>query len=232
MQQVMDTLVAFNQSVFRNVIYIDANVSVFNDLSDDTEDWHEANLLTEQNKIFILNAQYHAIDYIFSLKAWQATRFSEGHFPVWYSALELNTSFCETLYHWLHGFIDQMILAKPEEPIYAKRTVFATICDADLVDLRAKCQNFPYLIQKDITQYADSQKLGARLCSQGFPGLITQSARTTGTNVVMFNKKNLHHATYSDDYLYAFMPNKQLNLSVRSLTNQVLCFETRLSSLG
>jgi len=214
----LDTLIDFNQRVFRNTAKSESHFHFFDDLSDSPADWEHVNKLTQS----IVSTQYdstslifHAIESVFAQETGLSSRFSNGQFPVWYGALAINTTFYETGFHWQHGLLADAGWQHYPEPIYALRTVFQTQCTSTLVDLRNKIRELPSLIQKNPALYQDTQALGQKLSSEGFPGLLFKSARESlGTNVAIFKKQVLSHPKHEGDFLYAIFPDKPHDIKI------------------
>jgi hypothetical protein len=201
----IDQVINYNDAVYRNVIGIELdNNSPFSDLSDDPQDWKDAQMAIDfHNRFTATELQYNAIDWVFDRQKWEESRFTDGSFPVWYGSAELETSFYETAYHWRQFLADSPDLLKisGSEPLEITRTVFNTKCQTTLIDLRNKVKDHPFLTAKD--SYQDTQSLGLKLSQQGIPGLITLSARCDGgQNLVIFNQRSLEALSHQGDYLY------------------------------
>lgn len=210
MSEMLEKIIGFDEVSFRNTVGIDLDYNCFDDLSDDPKDWAEAAQATDfSNRFSISDLQYNAIDYVFCQKKWHRSRFGNGSFPVWYGSMELVSTFHETAYHWRCFINDatEILSVAKGEPILHARTVFNVTCQSTLVDLREKATNFPFLISKKGGK--DAQSLGAKLSGEGFPGLVSQSARyNKGTNLVIFRKEALSSPSYQGDYLYQLDPMK------------------------
>lgn len=221
MAELLDKLINFDDTVLRNTVGITFDSTVFNDLSDEPNDWEKAQTLSQENlsaKLAVNNMVYHAIEYIFDQDTWLPSRFSNGTFPVWYGSLELETTFFETGFHWKHTLLADAGFLKKTFPIYATRTVFNTPCVSTLIDLREKIRDYPFLVQPDIGQYQQTQQVGLKLSKEGFPGLMTSSARKPrGINVAVFNKKILQHPKHHDNYLYEISPDNPSQIKVSHL---------------
>jgi len=202
------------QIVFRNTVGLKLNFNAFDDLSDDPEDWKEAELAADfSNRFDCSESQYNAIDYVFDQRTWPVSRFGDGSFPIWYGSLELETSFYETAYHWQIFLKDSpgLISKKSAVMISSVRTVFSVKCQAALVDLREKIAEFPFLISPG--DYQGTQSIGMKLAREGFPGLLFISARRQeGNNIAVFNKNILMTPTHFGDYIYQVDPKDLDNL--------------------
>ena len=117
-------------------------------------------------------------------KHWQASRFSDGSFGVWYGCDTVKTSVYETAYHWFSGFLTDAGFEK--EKVVGERKLYEVACDAALVDLRPLASPHSGLLHK--TDYSTPQSVGARLHREGHPGLVTESVRhAAGQNYVVLN---------------------------------------------
>ena len=200
----------FDVSVFRNVTCVSQNLNVFDDLSDDADDWQQASQLVEDvPKIPQELLQYNAIDFVFNQAQWLPSRFGDGSFPIWYGSRELGTAFNETAFHWLQTILMDAGFDRRENPVFTQRTVFSVKCTSALVDLREKEKQYEFLTQKKTEKYKETQKLGGKLHKQQAPGFLTMSARNDGgTNVAVFNKKILHQPHLLNNFVYKFQSNK------------------------
>ncbi len=224
----IDRIISFDDSVLRNTPAIKLNFNVFDDLSDDVTAWDVAKQATDLSNRFNNNElQYNAIDFVFMQSTWQPSRFGDGSFPVWYGALELATTFTETIFHWQQTILNDVAQLwrgkKFTKPLYTARTVFNANCQSTLVDLRGKESAVPALTQPSLYHYQDTQKIGSKLAKEGMPGLITPSARQVlGNNVAIFNKAVLKSPSHAGDFLYEITPDnrhevKILNYHTREL---------------
>lgn len=190
---------------YRNTVGINLAFDEFDDLTDceDTMAYAQAKSSVAWSN---MDLQYHAIDYIFLQPHHFPSRFSDGTYPVWYGCRDVKTSFHETIYHWKRTFIDApQFIFQNEQVITAHRTVFTVQCNAALIDLRQQVKTNKALTQPDPTQYAATQKIGERICHEGYPGLLTKSARhIEGDNIVVFQKKILSSAQMYKDYCYQY----------------------------
>jgi hypothetical protein len=211
-----------HQTLIRNIISLRVSEDLFNDLSDNPEDWLVAqryetgakphNHISKDlagceppviDRPFEEAAWFAAIGFPF--KSWMASRYSDGSFGVWYGADTVETSVYETVHHWRSRLLrdagfEQMVIAGDRESITGDRRIYGVRCDAALVDLRPRALGCQALI--DPESYHFTQPIGARLKTEGHPGLITLSARCDG-NVyavlnpdVLSNPKILSYLTY------------------------------------
>ena len=176
-----------HQDLVRNIVSPRVSQDLFDDLSDDPEDWRSAIELelTTKPSLFsssqpIIDRPYEealwndAINYPF--KHWMRSRYSDGSFGVWYGADGIETTVYETAYHWRRGFLQDAGMTQPG--IRIERRLYLVRCDAALVDLRSSVAKIPALI--DPQDYSLTQQIGSRLHREGHPGLLTRSARCSG----------------------------------------------------
>lgn len=221
MPDLITDAIDFGQPVYRNIIGINLQKNHFDDLSDNPSDWDIANNALESSPRLAINeASYNAINYVFERLHWHMSRFSNGHFPVWYSSQQLVTTFYETAYHWQQFLNDSVDLLKNQEvPIYNTRSVFTVQCEAVLIDLRNKTTLFPFLIDKQ--KYRKTQTLGEKFAHQKLPGLCTTSARyKKGSNVVIFNPAVLSNVEHTQDFLYEAETNQIDQIRISDFHNQ------------
>lgn len=208
MSVAFDEMTEFNRSVFRNIQGISPEFDEFDDLTTDPKAKAYAHRITSIDTAFNTETlQHHAIDFVFNQTWWHSTRFSNGKYPVWYGSVELQTSFYETLYHWHRTFIQapEGFSNKAKTNIKTSRTVFTVDCHAALIDLRKKCEQTNALLHPDPMHYPYTQQIGHRMHKEGYPGLLTKSARTiNGENVAVFRKKILSSPRHYGDYLYEY----------------------------
>ncbi len=136
---------------------------------------------------------------------WHATRYSDGSWPVLYSAESEKTAFKEVIYH-LKRFYKEELETKP---ITLDRRVVKLLIQAQKgLDLNKqdKVQK-PKLISKDKGGYPYCQKLARKYIDKGVEIFRTPSARDRGgTCVPVFNKsaikKDYGHLKYIKIVLY------------------------------
>jgi hypothetical protein len=181
--------------VFRNIVSIHVSQDLFDDLSTSPADWVQAQWIEDevkplayQSNIPVINRPFedahwcNAIEWPY--KHWQASRFSDGSFGVWYGCDSVATSVFETVHHWVNGFLKDAGFEK--ENVIAERQIYLVACDAALLDFRSHVLKSPGLVHK--SDYSYAQAIGARLHREGHPGLVTASARhVAGHNYVILN---------------------------------------------
>jgi len=189
------TLSDVHHSVMRNVVSIGSSQDLFDDLTSNPAEWALAQQVENtvkpppyQSRTPVVHRPFedatwaNAIGWPF--KHWQASRFSDGSFGVWYGCDSAETSVYETAYHWLKRFLSDA--GFENEQVVGERKVYEVTCDAALVNLRPLVADYPSLTHP--TDYLDTQSMGARLQREGHPGLVAASVRfAPGHNYVVFN---------------------------------------------
>lgn len=184
--------------IFRNIVSAHPSQDLFDDLSDDPNDWALAQHLENQVKpppyqshTPIIHRPFedahwcNAIAWPFT--HWQSSRFSDGSFGVWYGCDLPETSVYETAYHWLQFLSDAGF---ENHQVIAERKIYEVQCNAALIDLRPLVATHPMLIHE--FDYSYAQSIGARLHQEGHPGIVTHSVRKKlATNYVVFNSQIL-----------------------------------------
>jgi hypothetical protein len=190
------TVVDTHGDVRRNIVSLRESRNLFDDLSGDPAE----QALAQQVESAVKPLQYHsptpvihrpfeeaewfnAIGWPF--QHWQSSRYSDGSFGVWYGGDSVEATVYETAYHWYHGVLLDAE-GYSDEPVVIERKVYNVACDALILDLRPRVDNFPALLHKH--DYAFTHQVGARLQREGHPGLVTPSARyLEGLVYVVFN---------------------------------------------
>ena len=189
------TLADVHCNVIRNIVSIRSSQDLFDDLTSSPEEWALAQQVEDevkpppyQSRTPVIHRPFedakwfNAIGWPF--KHWQASRFSDGSFGVWYGCDSAETSVYETAYHWFSGFLTDAGFEK--EKVIGERNLYEVACDAALVDLRPLTAKQSGLIHK--TDYSYTHSVGARLHREGHPGLVTASVRNAaGQNFVVLN---------------------------------------------
>ncbi|MGB4116018.1 MAG: RES family NAD+ phosphorylase [Polaromonas sp.] len=189
------TLADVHCNVIRNIVSIRSSQNLFDDLSSSPDDWLLAQQMEDEvkpppyrsttpviHRPFEDAQWFNAIGWPF--KHWQASRFSDGSFGVWYGCDSVKTSVYETAHHWFNGFLTDA--GFENEKVIGERKLYEVACDAALVDLRPLAAAHSGLMHK--TDYSAAQLVGARLHREGHPGLVTTSVRyAAGQNYVVLN---------------------------------------------
>ena len=182
------------RDVMRNIVSLTESQDLFDDLADDPGDQRLAQQVEDQvkppayrsrtpliDRPFEDAAWFNAIDWPF--RHWQASRFSDGSFGVWYGADSVKTTVHETVHHWVQGLLRDA--GFEHESVVAERKVYAVTCRAVLLDFRDAVRTHPELLDPDDTRAA--RAVGARLQREGHPGLMIPSVRhPAGLNHVLF----------------------------------------------
>lgn len=197
-------LADLHQDLYRNIVSLRHSQDLFDDLSDDPGDWAQAQAVEAAvkppfytsptpviHRPFEDSDWFNAIGYPF--RNWQASRFSDGRFGVWYGSDGIATTVHETVHHWLHGLLDDAGFRRPG--VVAERRVYRVRCDAALLDLRPLQEDFPALVHS--RDYRFTQAVGSRLQHEGHPGLATPSARCLGDNFALLNPALLSRPRHS-----------------------------------
>lgn len=189
------SLTELKQPLLRNIVSLRKSQDLFDDLSDDTTAWEVATQLEMTTKPWpyvssrplisrpFEEAEFlNAILYPFEPSHWSASRFSRGHFGVWYGSDTLKTSIYETVYHWKQGLLADAGWATLAN-ITMERRIHQVTCNTHLIDMTRGAEQWPELVAND---YSFCQQLGEQVHHEGHPGLWTRSARCAGTNAVLF----------------------------------------------
>lgn len=201
------TLADTHKDIYRNIVSLRNSEDLFDDLSDNPEDWQSAitvELATKPASFVSPKPIIHrpfeeaiwneAIGFPF--REWTKSRYSDGSFGVWYGAATIETTVFETVHHWRHGFLEDAGFLKPG--ISVERRVHLVRCDAALIDLRNAVAEFPMLIAP--SDYTLTQQIGGRLHREGHPGLLSISARYEGEVYAVLNA-----AVLSDPRSYCYL---------------------------
>ena len=181
--------------VIRNIVSIRESQDLFDDLTDDPAEWALAQQVEAEvkppsyrshtpiiHRPFEEAAWFNAIEWPF--KHWQASRFSDGTFGVWYGSASIEATVYETAYHWYCGLLTDA--GFESLPVIGERKLYSVACEAALLDLRPLAASYPDLIHK--TDYSYARSVGARIHREGHPGIVVPSARlSSGENYAVFN---------------------------------------------
>lgn len=108
------------------------------------------------------------------------TRYSDGSFPVFYSALEPTTAEAEVAFWFQKGYVGT---PKRNRTAYYQR--FRCTFDGVEKDLRPRTREWPDLVHD--SDYSFCNQLGAEARALGIGGLVVPSARQeTGANMPIF----------------------------------------------
>ena len=200
------TVTDIHRDLIRNIVSLKESEDLFDDLTDKPEEWLLAqnvesdarpfpyqSHLPEIHRPFEDAVWFNAITWPF--KNWQASRFSDGTFGIWYGSDTVETTVFESAYHWLTGLIRDA--GFENESIVIERKLYSVTCDAVLLDFRQAIDQYPNLLHK--TDYTFTQPVGARIHREGHPGLLTLSVRRQGgVNYAILNPDVLsnprHHS--------------------------------------
>lgn len=203
-------LADIHQDVARNIVSLRETQDLFDDLTDDPTVWLLAQKVEDEvkpppyasrkpiiDRPFEDAQWFNAIDWPF--KHWQTSRFSDGSFGVWYGSESVETTVCESAYHWYRGLLGDA--GFEQMAVVAERKVYWVACNAALLDFRTVVAEEPDLLHP--SDYTFCQTVGSRIHREGHPGLLTQSVRRlAGENLaifnpsVLFNPRHNCHLTY------------------------------------
>lgn len=189
-------LADIHQNLARNIVSIRQSQDLFDDLSPDPQDWNVAihhELATQPrpytsdapiiNRPFEEAVWIEAVAYPFQPPNWSRSRFSDGSFGIWYGADAIETTLYETVWHWRNGLLADAGFER--EGVRIERKVYWVRGDAALVDFRPELKRMPGLVHP--TSYDATQPIGKRLHREGFPGLVSRSARCDGHTFGILN---------------------------------------------
>lgn len=189
------TLADVHQDVARNIVSLRESQDLFDDLTEDPAEWLLAQKVEDQVKPPPYRSRTPLIDRPFEdaewfnaiawpFKNWQASRFSDGTYGVWYGSESVETTVYESAYHWYKGLLCDA--GYERQVVMAERKVFMVASGAALLDFRKASHKHADLLHP--SDYAFCQSVGARIHREGHPGLLTPSVRRpAGENAAIFN---------------------------------------------
>ena len=202
------TLREIHRDLYRNIVSLRQTQDLFDDLSEEPDDQNAAMALELSVKSACFRSAQPIIDrpfeeatYLaaiaFPFDHWSSSRFSRGHYGVWYGSDTLETTIHETVYHWRNGLLADAGWSDIQG-VVVERRVHLVQCQAALIDLTGRRDNWPGLIDAG---HDFCQQLGDRIHRTGHPGVWTPSARCDGENAAIFTAKVLsrprHHCYLS-----------------------------------
>lgn len=202
----------FDGVIKRNIVSLRRSEDLFDDLTDGDATLTRLAQSLEANvkqliPTGIIARSFHyttAVEYPFVREPYLMSRYGNGSHPVWYGALDLETTIHETCYHMVR---EERRIEGHHETIYRERAVYDVDGRAILIDLVGKEQHYPALIEES---YHFTQPLGQRMYDEGHPGLIAPSARHRGgENAIIFRQNMLTNprVTCYLNYLYSATDN-------------------------
>lgn len=189
------TLADVHQDVARNIVSPRESQDLFDDLTEDPAEWLLAQRVEDEVKPPPYRSRAPLIDRPFEdaewfnaiawpFKNWQASRFSDSTFGVWYGSESVETTVYESAYHWYKGLLSDA--GYERYVVMAERKVYMVDCAAALLDFRKASHKHADLLHP--SDYAFCQSVGARIHREGHPGLLTPSVRRpAGENAAIFN---------------------------------------------
>ena len=199
-----------HKDVARNIVSLLQSQDLFDDLTDDPAEWLLAQKVEDEIKPPPYRSSTPIIDrpfedakwfsaIIWPFKHWQASRFSDGTYGVWYGSDSIETTVYESAYHWYRGLLSDAGFDRMT--IIAERKVYSVACNAALLDFRKAADDHPDLLHP--SNYAFCQSVGARIHREGHPGLLTQSVRRPeGENMAIFNADVLSNPRQNCELTY------------------------------
>ena len=209
-------LVDVDQDIVRNVVSLRVAQDLFDDLSQNPNDWVVADRVEQDVKPPSYRSATPVIDRPFEdaqwfgaitwpFKNWRSSRYSDGSYGVWYGSESVETTVYETAYHWQIGLLRDAGFERTG--VVAERKVYKVACAAALLDLRKLVGSEPNLLHP--TDYALCQSVGARVNREGHPGLLTPSVRRpNGENVAIFNSNVLSNPRHDCHLTYWLEDNR------------------------
>ena len=205
-------LADIHQDVARNIVSLRESQDLFDDLTDDPAEWLLAQKVEDEvkpppyashkpiiDRPFEDAQWFNAIQWPF--KHWQASRFSDGSFGVWYGSESVETTVYESAYHWYRGLLSDA--GFEQMAVIAERKVYWVACNAALLDFRQVTDNDrqPDLLHP--SDYTFCQAVGSRIHREGHPGLLTLSVRRpAGENLAIFNPAVLSNPRHNCQLTY------------------------------
>jgi hypothetical protein len=199
-----------HKDVARNIVSLLQSQDLFDDLTDDPAEWLLAQKVEDEIKPPPYRSSTPIIDrpfedakwfsaIIWPFKHWQASRFSDGTYGVWYGSDSIETTVYESAYHWYRGLLSDAGFDRMT--VIAERKVYSVACNAALLDFRKAADDHPDLLHP--SNYAFCQSVGARIHREGHPGLLTQSVRRpSGENMAIFNADVLSNPRQNCELTY------------------------------
>jgi hypothetical protein len=187
------------RTLLRNIVSIGSSQNLFDDLTDHPAEWtlaqeveDEVKPLSYRSRLPVIHRPFEDARWFNAIywpfRHWQASRFSDGSFGVWYGCDSARTSVYETACHWFSALLGDA--GFQNEGVIGERKLYRVECDAALLDLRAAASARPELVHK--TDYSVTRALGTRLHHEGHPGLLTVSVRhPTGQVYAILNPEVL-----------------------------------------
>ena len=204
------SLADIHQEVVRNIVSLFESQDLFDDLTDNPAEWLLAQSVEDEVKPHLYRSRTPIIDRPFEdaewfnaigwpFSHWQASRFSDGTYGVWYGADSIESTVYESAYHWYRGLLCDAGFER--EAVVAERKVYWVTCKAALLDFRKAALAHAELLHP--SDYEFTQMVGARIHREGHPGLLIQSVRRPGgESVAVFNPAVLSNPSLSCQLTY------------------------------
>jgi len=204
------TVVDVHRDVIRNVVSIRESQELFDDLTGSPEEWLLAQQVEDdvkpppyRSRTPVIHRPFEDAEWFNAItwpfKNWQASRFSDGSYGVWYGCDSVEATAYESAHHWYRGVISDAGFEKAI--VVSERKLYFVECDAALLDFRQVALKYPDLMHK--TDYTYCQSIGARIHREGHPGLLTSSVRyKDGESYVVFNPAVLSNPRHNSHLTY------------------------------
>ena len=122
----------------------------------------------------------------------RTTRYSDGSYPVFYSALEPETTAAEIAHGFKKGFG-----GRPQGQRSAYYQGFTCLFEGEEKDLRDKLSEWPELVHD--SDYTFCNRIGAEAVRLELDGLVVPSARReNGSNLPVFKRSAIRDPEYQD----------------------------------
>lgn len=180
-------LVDVQGDLLRNIVSLRVSQDLFDDLTEDPAEAALAQQVELQAKPAVFQSAQPVIHRPFEdarwsaaigwpFAHWQASRFGDGRFGVWYGAESVETTVHESAYHWWSGLLRDA--GWQQEDVVGERRVYRVACAAALLDFRPVAAREPRLVHG--SDYGFTQAVGARIHHEGHPGIVNPSVRRPG----------------------------------------------------
>lgn len=210
------SLADIHDDVARNIVSLHKAQDIFDDLTDNPREWALAQQVEMRVKpppyrsgVPVIDRPFEDAEWFNAItwpfQNWQASRFSDGSYGVWYGSDTVETTVYESAYHWYRGLLSDA--GFENESVVAERKVYFVACDAALLDFRrVATRNSNLMLPSD---YTFPQSVGARIHREGHPGVLIPSVRhLAGRNLAIFNPTVLSNPRLSCQLTYRLESNR------------------------
>ena len=175
------------RKVFRLSRVVEADRRFFTDMNLDDKDQKELAAFFQENPGESPQEALLESPFRFSSRRRYRTRFSDGSFPVFYSALAEETAKAEVSYWYRKRFV-----GKPQSDRTAYYQMFSCAFEGLEKDLRSKAADWSDLTHDN--DYSFCNRLGKEARALKIDGLIVPSARHKGSNMPIFTRRSVSGA--------------------------------------